>query len=180
MTVVSAVSTRARHARRAGSNPVGHSMRRWWNGRHARLRPAWSGRAVRVRISPCAQWKAGRVARHPVANRRLGRESHGRSIRSPSALENEPARARAPLGKRLAPKGERFDFSVLRLWMVKLPRRSPRLEPGWARKVWGALPPPSATEGAPPARQRALNTHGQPKAVEDRHFHLPQGQRPSR
>jgi hypothetical protein len=37
-------------------------MRWWWNGRHVRLRPAWSGRAVRVRLSPGARWSIGSVA----------------------------------------------------------------------------------------------------------------------
>jgi hypothetical protein len=54
-------------------------------------------------------------------------------------------------------------------WIVKLPRSSHRLEPGWARKRWGAGPPLSARsgaerrwstgamEGAPPAREQVLN-----------------------
>ena len=49
-----------------------------------------------------------------------------------TAMENEPARAPAPLGRRLGGRPLGFEFSVLRSWMVKLPRRSPRLEPGWA------------------------------------------------
>jgi hypothetical protein len=61
-------------------------------------------------------------------------------------MEYEPARAQAPIGKRLGGRPQVFEFSVLRSWMVKLPRRSPRLEPGWAREGWGARPPPSALD----------------------------------
>jgi hypothetical protein len=53
-------------------------------------------------------------------------------------MENEPLRVPAPLGKRLGGRPLGFEFSVLRSWMVKLLRSSTRLEPGWARKGWGA------------------------------------------
>ena len=39
VTVVLAVSTRPCQGRRAGSNLVGHSLRGWCNGSHARPRP---------------------------------------------------------------------------------------------------------------------------------------------
>jgi hypothetical protein len=42
-----------------------------------------------------------------------------------SATENEPVRARAPVGSRLGGQPLGFKFSVLRSWMVKLPRSSP-------------------------------------------------------
>jgi hypothetical protein len=51
-----------------------------------------------------------------------------------TAMENEPARVPAPLGKRLGGRPLGFEFSVLRSWMAEAAEAQPRLEPGWARK----------------------------------------------
>jgi hypothetical protein len=63
-----------------------------------------------------------------------------------SALEDEPAGASASLGKRMGEHGSLgLGLSVLRSWIVKPPRRGPRLEPGRAlARGWGAGPPRSA------------------------------------
>ena len=85
-------------------------------------------------------------------------------------MEDEPARRLAPAGNRVGARALGFEFSVLcHLPPVHTGRESSSLESEPAGrsapfrkrlgvKRRGSCPPLSSMEGAPPARQRALNT----------------------
>lgn len=84
---------------------------------------------------------------------------------------------RPPLGERAyqsLPPGKQTEVFT-GTGQAGLPMGRPRFETGRAvTSRWGSGPPASAMEGAPPARERALNPRmcGQ-QAVGDRHVRLP-------
>lgn len=64
----------------------------------------------------------------------------------------KPPWRRSPIRSRVSGQPQGVGSSVFRLWMVKLPGGSLRLEPGRTRERWGSGPPPSA--GHDPAGRR--------------------------
>jgi hypothetical protein len=65
------------------------------------------------------------LARCPAGNRRSRRESRAGSSPAPSALDDEPARERAPVRSGMGPKGLGLASSVIRAWKAKLPGQPP-------------------------------------------------------
>jgi hypothetical protein len=125
----------------------------WLRDREDRYRPAKLVTAVRIR--PESRWKVGRGERRRFAIPRSRRESCAGSIPAPSAQGWLTERQ----GARLETGGWGESPNQVQLldhppWIVKLPRSSHRLEPGWAHKRWGrdlrypprvvSPPPPSA------------------------------------